>query len=165
MRVGYQDLVSDYAGAKLPFMQIPAFLEISPDVWTSGQPAPEDFPLLARNGVEVVINLAAPGSTGFDADEMRRVLEAGMQYVALPVVWTAPKLGDYTLFEAVLRACGGRRVLIHCAKNRRVSAFLFLFRVRYGEDEAVALSDLEKIWRPDPIWSAFLAEILQTPTA
>ena len=143
-------------------MQIPAFLEISPDVWTSGQPTPEDFSLLARNGVEVVINLAAPDATNFDAHEMRRVLEAGMQYVALPVVWTAPKLGDYTLFEAVLRACGGRRVLIHCAKNMRVSAFVFLFRVRHGEDEAVARRDLEKIWKPDPIWSAFLAEVMAT---
>lgn len=143
-------------------MNLPAFLEISPQLWTSGQPAPDDFSLIARNGVEVVVNLAAPGSTDFDADEMRCVLEAGMQFVALPVVWTAPKLDDYTLFEAVLRACRGRRVLVHCAKNMRVSALVFLFRVLNGEPEAIARRDLETIWSPDPIWSAFIGEVLNT---
>ena len=147
-------------------MDLPAFLEITPDLWTSGQPSPTDWPLLARNGVEVVINLAAPDSTNFDADEMRRVLEAGMQYVAFPVVWTAPKLDDYTLFAAVLRACQGRRVLIHCALNMRVSAFVFLFRVLELEvKEATARRDLEQIWSPDPIWTAFIGEVLHQPTA
>jgi protein tyrosine phosphatase (PTP) superfamily phosphohydrolase (DUF442 family) len=141
-------------------MHLPAFLEISPELWTSGQPSPDDWSLIARNGVEVVVNLAAPGSGDFDPDEMRRVLEAGMQFVALPVVWTAPKIDDYALFEAVLRACKGRRVLIHCAKNRRVSAFVFLFRVVSGESEGAARRDLEKIWVPDAIWSAFIGEVL-----
>lgn len=140
-------------------MNLPAFLEITPDLWTSGQPAPDDWSLIARNGVEVVINLAAPGSSDFDADEMRRVLEAGMQFVALPVVWTAPKTDDYTLFEAVLTACKGRRVLVHCAKNLRVSAFVYLFRVRSGEPEAAARRDLETLWQPDAIWSAFISSV------
>lgn len=143
-------------------MNLPAFLEISPGLWTSGQPSPDDWPLIARNGVEVVVNLAAPGSSDFDADEMRRVLESGMQFVALPVVWTAPKTDDYTLFEAVLRVCKGRRVLIHCAKNMRVAAFMFLFRVRNGEPEEAARRDLEKIWSPDAIWSAFIGEVLSS---
>ena len=141
-------------------MNLPAFLEISPDLWTSGQPAPSDWPLIARNGVEVVVNLAAPSSSDFDADEMRRVLEAGMQYVAFPVVWTAPKLEDYTLFVAIMRAIKGRRVLVHCAKNMRVSVFVFLYRtLELGEDELLARHDLEKIWAPDAIWSAFITEI------
>ena len=142
-------------------MDLPAFLEISPELWTSGQPAPSDWPLIARNGVEVVINLSAPALPDFDADEMRRVLESGMQYVAFPVVWTAPKLEDYTLFAAVLKACKGRRVLVHCAKNLRVSAFVYLFRVKeLGESEAKARRDLECIGAPDAIWSAFIGEVL-----
>ncbi len=141
-------------------MDLPDFLEISPDLWTSGQPIPSDWSLLARNGVEVVINLAAPDSSNFDIDEMSRVLEAGMQYVAFPVVWTAPKLEDYTMFVAVLNACKGRRVLVHCAKNMRVSVFVFLYRVlALGEAEITARRDLQKIWSPDAIWSAFITEI------
>ncbi len=140
-------------------MQIPHFLAISPELWTSGQPAHGDFALLALNGIEVVINLSEPRSTAYDVEEARAVLDAGMQYVALPVVWTAPKLDDFALFEAVLRSCKGRRVLVHCAKNRRVSVFVFLFRVLNGEDPAAARGDLEKIWAPDAIWSAFIGEI------
>ena len=141
-------------------MNLPAFLEISPELWTSGQPAPSDWPLIARNGVEVVVNLAAPVSPDFDADEMRRVLEAGMQFVAFPVVWTAPKLEDYTLFVSIMRATQGRRVLVHCAKNMRVSAFVFLYRtLELGESETLARRDMEKIWSPDAIWSAFITEI------
>jgi len=140
-------------------MNIPEFLEISTSLWTSGQPALDDFPLLAQVGIEVVINLSEPRATGYDVDEAKRVLGAGMQYVAIPVTWTAPKLDDYALFEAVLRACQGRRVLVHCAKNMRVSVFVFLFRVLNDEDPARAKRDLERIWSPDPIWSAFIAEI------
>ena len=147
-------------------MDLPAFLEISSDLWTSGQPSPSDWPLIARNGVEVVVNLAAPGSTDFDPEEMRRVLEAGMQFVAFPVVWTAPKLDDYTLFAAVLKACQGRRVLVHCAKNMRVAAFVFLYRVHeLGVPEHIAQRDLEKIWLPDAIWSAFINQIFQEANA
>ncbi|BCM90406.1 hypothetical protein IAD21_02258 [Abditibacteriota bacterium] len=147
-------------------MDLPAFLEISPELWTSGQPIPSDWSLLARNGVEVVINLAAPGSSNFDADEMERVLNAGMQFVAFPVVWTAPKLEDYTMFAAALSACKGRRVLVHCALNMRVSVFVFLYRVlALGEAEAVARRDMEKIWSPDAIWSAFITEILSAAHA
>ncbi|RYX85604.1 phosphatase [bacterium] len=142
-------------------MDLPSFLEISPDLWTSGQPIPSDWPLLARNGVEVVINLAAPSSSNFDEDEMGRVLEAGMQFVAVPVVWTAPKLEDYTMFAAVLNACKGRRVLVHCALNMRVSSFVFLYRIlELGESEVTARRDLEKIWSPDAIWTAFINQLL-----
>ena len=143
-------------------MNIPDFLEISPDLWTSGQPSPTDWPLLARNGVEVVVNLAAPNATSYDVGEAKRVLEAGMQYLALPVVWTAPKTADFSLFQAVLKACQGRRVLVHCAKNMRVSTFVFLFRVLNGEPESAARRDLERIWQPDPIWSAFIGQVLNT---
>lgn len=140
-------------------MNIPDFIEISPNLWTSGQPAPDDFELLARNSVEVVINLAEPRSTAYDVDEARRVLDSGMQYIALPVVWSAPKLDDYALFEAVMRACKGRRVLVHCARNMRVSVFVFLYRVINGEDPVAARADLERMWMPDAIWSAFITEV------
>ena len=140
-------------------MNIPHFLAISPTLWTSGQPAPADFLSLAQEGIEVVVNLSEPRSTAYDVDEARAVLDSGMQYVALPVVWTAPKLDDFALFEAVMGACKGRRVLVHCAKNQRVSVFVFLLRVLSGEDPEVARRDLDAIWAPDAIWSAFIGEI------
>lgn len=141
-------------------MQIPGFLEVRPELWTAGQPARADFALLARNGVELVVNLSAMPSPTFLPDEAQHVVEAGMQYIHLPVSFTAPQIEDFTLFAAILSAAKNRRVLVHCAKNLRVSAFVFLFKVLVeGENEVLARRRMEKIWSPDAIWSAFLDEV------
>ena len=141
-------------------MQIPEFLEVTPELWTSGQPAREDFALLARNGVELVINLSAAPSPTFLPDEAQWVVESGMQYVHLPVSWTAPQIEDFALFAAILSAAKNRRVLVHCAQNLRVSAFVFLFKTLVeGENEVLARRRMEKVWAPDAIWSAFTDEV------
>ncbi|RYG75541.1 hypothetical protein EON80_00385, partial [bacterium] len=121
------------------FSFLPAFVEVSPTLFTSGQPFPADFPRLRKNGVQAVINLAAPNSTGYLENEAQLALENGMAYIHIPVVWKAPQRSDFETFAAVLGALQGKVVLVHCALNMRVSAFTYAYRVNIaGEDEAIA---------------------------
>lgn len=137
--------------------QLPHFVAVSPNLWTSGQPAPADFPFLKASGVELVINLAAPGATDYNSDEAQLVLENGMRYVHLPVIWKAPAVADFRSFIALMEASREQKVLVHCAKNMRVSAFVYLYQILVErETETSARARMQQIWEPDEVWSEFL---------
>src|SRR5216117_227027 len=122
------------------------FLRIDDGLATSGMPQTNDFAALRRAGFDVVINLALPTSDNALPNEGELVSEQGMTYVHIPVKFDAPQPADFERFTRVLDACTDQRVFVHCAANMRVSAFVFLHRLRHGVDRGTAESDLTKIW-------------------
>ena len=61
-----------------------------------------------------------------------------------------------------MQAFDRRPVFIHCAANMRVSAFVFIYRVRFERiDRTLAERDLFAIWQPDEVWSRFIEEQLK----
>ena len=140
--------------------EIRAFLRIG-DFGTSGMPRPEHFEEIARAGFKTVINLALPTSDNAMANEGDLVARSGMSYVHIPVLFDAPKRSDYERFKNVLNAVRSEPVFAHCAANMRVSAFMFLYRVRSGlAAREHAELDLLKVWTPDPVWRAFIDSVL-----
>ena len=140
---------------------IRAFLMLPDGTATSGMPRPEHFPEIADAGFRTVINLALPTSDNALPNEADLVTRAGMTYVHIPVLFDAPKRADYDKFEKVLNAVRDQPVFVHCAANMRVSAFMYLYRVRAGlVPRDVAEADLRKIWEPDATWREFIASIL-----
>lgn len=132
------------------------FLPISDQLATAGQPTAAQFAEIAEAGFAVVINLALPTSDHALPDE-REVVEAhGMTYYPIPVVWEAPTRADFEQFQTVLAAPAPAPVLVHCAKNMRVSAFVYLHRCLGGEAPAAAAADLAKIWQPNATWQQFI---------
>ena len=75
----------------------------------------------------------------------------------IPVNFQVPRSEDFQAFRQVMRAFENRPVFVHCAKNMRVSAFIFLYRVL---EQHVAVADAERdlyaIWQPDEVWSRFI---------
>jgi protein tyrosine phosphatase (PTP) superfamily phosphohydrolase (DUF442 family) len=140
------------------------FVEISERLGTGGQPTAEQLSALAREGYEIVINLALPTSDNAIPNEGELVTRAGMTYVHLPVKFDAPTERDLTDFRGLIRAFAGRKVFVHCALNMRVSAFVFLQRVL---DEQLpvgnAAVDLHRVWEPDEVWRDFIARMLARP--
>ena len=132
------------------------FLRIDDRLATSGMPQPDDFAAMRRVGFDVVINLALPTSDSALPNEGELVSAQGMTYVHIPVKFDAPQPGDFERFTRVLDACAGQKVFVHCAANMRVSAFLFLHRLRHGADRTTAENDLKKIWQPDGVWREFV---------
>lgn len=130
-------------------------------LWTSGQLSPRDIAALPALGVEVVVNLALPTSPNALPDEASLVTAQGLTYVPIPVIWEKPEPADLARFFDVLASRGDRKVWVHCAKNMRVSAFVYLYRrLRLGEEHEIASFPMAKVWTPNEVWQAFIDEAL-----
>jgi protein tyrosine phosphatase (PTP) superfamily phosphohydrolase (DUF442 family) len=130
-------------------------------IGTAGQPTAEQFAPIKAAGYQVVVNLALPDSTYALPDEARLVVEQGMEYVHIPVIWESPTSQDLDQFFAVMEARQAEKVFVHCALNWRASAFVFLYRViRQGIPLAEARKALLQIWKPNPVWHRFISDSL-----
>jgi protein tyrosine phosphatase (PTP) superfamily phosphohydrolase (DUF442 family) len=89
-----------------------------------------------------------------------------MDYVHIPVVFSAPTESDLLAFFDAMDAVRDRKVLVHCAANKRVTAFLGLYRtLRQGWSPAEAFGLMHSVWEPDAIWAQFIAAMLERPRA
>jgi ribosomal-protein-alanine N-acetyltransferase len=130
-------------------------------LWTSGQLSLRDIERLPSLGIEAVVNLAPPTSSNALPGEAEAVTRLGLTYVQIPVPWEQPELSQLRQFFAVMDALEDRKVWVHCAKNMRVSAFLYLYRrLCRGESDASARHPMEEVWAPSGRWREFMDEAL-----
>lgn len=130
-------------------------------IGTAGQPVEYQFEAVKAGGYETVINLALPTSLGALPNEGAIVEKNGMKYIHIPVVWEDPTAEDLNRFFAAMDAHQNQRVFVHCALNKRVSVFIYLYRVlRLQEPEGLARKDLLTIWEPEPHWQRFIERSL-----
>lgn len=143
--------------------EIYKFHAVTKRLGTAGQPTETQFRAVRESGFEAVVNLALPTSDNALANEGSIVTGLGMSYVHIPVDFKAPTTEDFHAFCGVMQAFANRRVFVHCAANKRVSAFLFLYRVLHeGITVDVAEADLHATWEPDEVWSRFMREQLES---
>lgn len=131
---------------------------------TSGQPSIDEFELICQAGVNTVINLALTNaSNSLMHDHIHEdsiILNLGMNYVQLPLLWERPCPVQALLVIKFIRYLveqQGQTVWVHCAKNWRVSGLMYLYRQFYMQmpiDEAQAL--LHEIWQPDETWTGLM---------
>jgi uncharacterized protein (TIGR01244 family) len=136
--------------------------EADDSLLTSGQPTETQLESVARAGVQVVVNLAPHDGPRALADEAAVVAALGMDYIHIPVPFSAPAEAHLAAFFEAMDANQARPALVHCAANKRVTVFLALYRViRLGwtPDEAFALT--RTVWEPDAVWSRFIAAALE----
>lgn len=138
------------------------FCQAGPDLATSGQPREDQLAAIAAAGYDVIINLALHDDPRYSLhDEAASVRNLGLNYVHIPVQFSAPTSGDLDRFFAALDAHKGQRVWVHCAANMRVTAFLGLYRrLREGWSEAEAFELMNDLWQPNEVWSAFIRDRL-----
>ena len=138
------------------------YLPVDDKLVTSGQPSVEELDALARDGVEVVINLALHDDPRYSLpDESGSVEARGMKYIHIPVKFDAPSEEDLLAFFDAMEENRGRKLLVHCAANKRVTSFLGLYRViRERWDDEQAFEPMKEIWEPNPVWSSFISSML-----
>lgn len=144
-------------------MDVRNFLQLSECIATSGQPTEHDFATIADSGYTAVINLAMSSSIHALREEGDIVSDLGMTYAHLPVPFNRPTAQHFTLFASLMQELSQAKVWVHCALNMRVSAFMYLYNRIYRHqraDEAAAM--LHRVWQPDPVWSSFITETLNT---
>ncbi len=132
-------------------------------VSTSGSLTEDQLRLLKPEGYEAVINLLPADSDYAIANEPAIVREQGIAYESIPVDFAAPTEANYRDFAARFKALSGKKVMLHCAANYRVSAFYAIFaheHLGWSIDEARA--HIASIWSIEdyPVWETFIESLL-----
>lgn len=144
----------------IPCMDAENTVQVFDGLWCSGQLSAADIARLPGLGIATVINLALPTSSNALPGEAERVTALGLNYVQIPVEWKRPQTTQFQLFVGVMAAFGARPVWLHCAKNMRASAFVYLYRkLIRGEPEEQALWPMRSIWTPNPVWLQWMASV------
>jgi protein tyrosine phosphatase (PTP) superfamily phosphohydrolase (DUF442 family) len=137
------------------------YLPISTTLGTAGQPTAEQFGAIRAAGYQAVVNLAMADSTSALPNERELVIEQGMAYVHIPVVWERPTKQDLAKFFDVMEQYQGARIFVHCVMNMRVSVFVLLYRVlQLGQRLDTARWAVDKIWTPNEVWQQFMEDTL-----
>ena len=130
-------------------------------LWSSGQLSEDDIACLPALGIEAVINLALPTSSNALSGEAELVTSHNIAYVQIPVLWEQPALHQLDQFFGALKIFEGRKVWVHCAKNMRVSAFIYLYRrLVLGEGIEDASFPMREVWMPNETWQTFIQSAL-----
>lgn len=141
------------------------YRRVEPLLATSGQPSEEQLRAVAADGFRTVINLALHDDPRYSLpDEAGLARSLGLTYVHIPVPFAAPTEGDLRRFFAAMDAHRHEKLLVHCAANKRVTAFLGLYRVLalgWTRDEAFA--PMRQTWEPDETWRSFIDAMLAAP--
>jgi len=133
------------------------YVKINELISTSGQPKIEELELIANEGFEVVINLAVNTTSNALENEDKIVSSLNMSYIHIPVDFENPKISDLKLFLNILQALGANKVWIHCAKNYRVSAFMYVYHkyILHTPFEQIDLSIFD-MWQPSLVWQELM---------
>jgi uncharacterized protein (TIGR01244 family) len=140
---------------------VPRIMCVDERVATGGQPTDAAFAKLAANGYRAVLNLRT-ASEGVDLKhEQDAVQTAGMRYVSIPVVSSAPKPEQVDEFIRAVKDKDNHPMLIHCGTANRVGAFWMIYRVvDQGWPEDKALDEATSIGLTNPALKAFAHEYI-----
>lgn len=138
------------------------YIKINELISTSGQPKKEQFELIKNQDFEVVINLALYNASNAIENENKVVTDLGMSYFHIPVNFENPALSDLKLFLNIMQALGANKVWVHCAKNYRVSAFIYVYHkyILKTPFEHIDLSIFD-IWSPTLSWQELMKVSLE----
>jgi uncharacterized protein (TIGR01244 family) len=138
---------------------IPQYRQVRNDLITGGQPDASAWPMLAKAGVRMVVNLRAPTETS-GRNEAAEVASAGLTYVNVPIDGAA-RLGRneaQALWRALDSSSGP--VLVHCGTGNRCGALLALTEAWHrgsSPDEALAFGRLAGLSSLEPAVKSLLA--------
>ncbi len=141
------------------------FKKVSDFISTAGLLSEEQLQQLGNEGYEVVINLLPRESEYAIENEASIIEEQGIQYEYLPVDFSSPNESDYQKFAKKLSAHFGKKLILHCAANYRVSAFYAIYAFfNLGWSESQVYDFIRSIWNLSeyPVWEEFVSDMLST---
>lgn len=123
--------------------QLPNYHRVNQEVATAGQPSPEHWAELAKQGFKTVINLRTAEEGALD--EQMQAKQASLHYVNIPVISGVPMTAGQAKQLADALANHPKPVLIHCASGNRVGGLWALYRMQQGVAQETALQEGRKI--------------------
>jgi tyrosine-protein phosphatase SIW14 len=85
--------------------------EVTPTLFRGAQPTREGFMSLAKNGIEIVVDLRFEGDR---EAERQAVTHAGMQYVGIPWSCHYPSDSITARFLDIIRENPDKKIFVHC---------------------------------------------------
>jgi protein tyrosine phosphatase (PTP) superfamily phosphohydrolase (DUF442 family) len=142
------------------------FRAIDDTLSTSGQPSEAQIRALAGEGFNVIINLGLHDDPRYSLKEEKSLVEGlGMVYVHIPVQFDAPRKDDLLAFFQTMEMHKDKKIHIHCAANKRVTAFLGLYRaIKQRKAEIEAFKPMRSVWEPNEVWSLFISNMIAKHT-
>lgn len=144
---------------------VPNILCVNESFATGGQPTDSAFAKLAAHGYRSVLSLRT-ASEGIDLKQEQAAVEkAGLRYISVPVVSSAPKPEMVDDFVKAVKNKDNQPMLIHCGSANRVGAFWMIYRVvDQGWPEEKALEEAVKIGLRSPVLKTFAHEYIASRT-
>lgn len=104
------------------------YRQVTPGLATSGQPDEQELADIAKAGYDVVLNIALHDDPRYSlGDEEGADSSLGMRYVHILVKFDLPSADDLRLLFVAMEENANAKLWVHCAANRRVSAFLGMY--------------------------------------
>ena len=136
------------------------FKQITSTVSTAGILTKQQLEELGSEGYEVVICLLPSDSEYAIDGEPSIVQEQDIEYVYIPVDFAAPTEEDYQKCAAEMVGLSGKKAILHCAANYRVTAFYGIYaNQELGWSENQVRELIGSIWNISeyPVWNDFVA--------
>ena len=123
---------------------MPRVLCINENFTAAGQPKPEAFAKIAKQGFRAVLNLrTAEEGAG---QERELVEKAGLRYLNIPVAVASPDPAQVPEFIKAVKDPANQPMFIHCGGAQRVAALWMIYRVtEQGWTEEKAMGEAVKI--------------------
>jgi len=136
--------------------KIKNFNQVSKSLASSGMLKEKDFELLNKKNYRHVITLL-PGNYQKEKLEIEAL---GLTFDQIEVDWGKPTLNDFKKFVKLMKEYQGDKVIVHCYKNYRASAFAYLYQVtQLGIAENIAQEVMFTIWQPENTWLEFINNV------
>ncbi len=141
------------------FSDVRNYIEYDDTLSSAGQPDAKQLARFKDAGFDRIVNITFTTDDEPAEDAIAR--ELGLQYVQIPVIWSAPTVQDFRVFAAVMQSSPDARTLVHCQANYRAVVFSFLYRVAIrGDDFEEARRDMESVWEPNETWTDLINSTL-----
>ncbi|MGD8783651.1 MAG: protein tyrosine phosphatase family protein [Thioalkalispiraceae bacterium] len=143
--------------------KIKNFIQIDNHLATAGQPSKRELEKLADAGYQVVVNLGLDDAYYAIENESVWVEQLGMRYIHIPVDFKKPRKEDFVHFLNTMNIEQNKKVLVHCAENKRVSVFVALYRVITKKLPQIdGWNSIIDVWEPDIVWESFFYQVLDS---
>ncbi len=139
-------------------MDIYNYYRYSDLISTSGLPEVKDFNKIKAEGFEIVLSLSMPVDSKTIENEELLLSNLGMTYMHIPVDYYDPKVRDFEVFQKFINAYKTEKLWIHCTKNYRVSAFIYLYHLLQTDEAKNEL--LNMFWTPNEVWQTFINDVI-----
>ena len=144
------------------FDDISDLVQVTHRITTAGQPTLEQLEAVADQGYTLVVNLGKHDADYAVADEAGWVAQLGMDYVNIPVDFTAPDLADLTRFLNAMNLHHGEKCFIHSSGNKRATVFVSLYQIIANEiTPEEGWLHVNSVWEPDMEWTRFFNDAIK----